>query len=156
MKKNKFKFAPRVIFEKILEWAVMPCFDLVINYNGQGIIVVKRKIVPYKNVWALPGLRMYKGEEIEDTLKRIAKQELGLRIDPSQRIFLGQYVGKFQTEHHRQDLSTGYYIRVNNQKIILNKDHFSGYKIVRKIPQRMGAMYKFHISQYLKKIHQDK
>jgi hypothetical protein len=46
---NKVKFAPKEIFEKILEWAVIPTFDLVIEYGNKGIIVVKRKIAPYKN-----------------------------------------------------------------------------------------------------------
>jgi ADP-ribose pyrophosphatase YjhB (NUDIX family) len=50
------KFAPREIFEQILEWSVIPTFDLLIQYGDQGIILVKRKIAPYKDQWALPGL----------------------------------------------------------------------------------------------------
>ena len=144
------KYAPREIFEQILEWSVIPTFDLVIEYENQGFIVVKRKIAPYKNQWALPGLRMMKGEEINDTLKRIAKNELGLTINPRKKILLGQYVGKFITEHQRQDISTGYLIQMDNfQPIIANKDHFSNYRITKTIPHPMGAMYKFYIRIYL-------
>ena len=145
---NKIKFAPRGVFEQILKWAVIPTFDLLIEYDHQGFILVKRKIAPYKNQWALPGLRIYKGEGLEDVLRRIAEQELGLNITPSKRIFLGQYVGKFKTEHERQDISTGYYIRVNKQKITLNTNHFSEYKITKKVPLRVGAMYKFYLKKY--------
>lgn len=143
------KLAPREIFEKILQYAVIPTFDLVIEYGDKGIIIVKRKIAPYKNQWSLPGLRMLKGETIDEALKRIAKQELGLKIDPGKKIFLGQYVGKFKTEHNRQDLSTGYYIKVSdNQKIMINQEHFSDYRITKTIPLNIGGMYKFYLKQY--------
>lgn len=123
--KAKIKFAPRDIFEKVLEWAVIPTFDLVIEYGDKGIILVKRRIPPYQNQWALPGLRMFKGENIEEALIRIAGKELGLKIEPLQRGFLGQYVGKFSTENNRQDLSTGYFIRISpEQEIRINEDHF--------------------------------
>ena len=148
----KIKFAPKEIFEQILEWAVMPTFDLVIECENKGVILVKRRIAPYQNQWALPGLRMFKGENIEETLIRIANQELGLIIDPSEKQFLGQYVGMFTTEHNRQDLSTGYYIRfLSTQEIRINNDHFSGMRLINskdEIPSRIGAMYKFYLNKY--------
>jgi hypothetical protein len=151
-KMPEIKFAPKEIFDQILEWAVVPTFDLVIQYGTQGVIVVKRKIAPYKDQWALPGLRMYKGESIDDTLIRIAKKELGLNIDPSKKIFLGQYVGKFKTEHNRQDLSTGYLIKINSSVTIeINPDHFYSYAIVKKLPQKIGAMYRSYLKQYFRK-----
>ena len=146
------KYAPREIFEQILEWAVMPTFDLVIEYGNAGVILVQRKIAPYQNQWALPGLRMFKNESIEDTLIRIADKGLGLKIDPFNRKFLGQYVGRFRTEHNRQDLSTGYWVNVSSdQKIIPNEAHFSSMKLIKsrnEIPTKTGAMYKFYLKQY--------
>ena len=46
---------------------------------------------------------MYKYKSIEDTMTRIAKQELGVDIDIDSRKFIGQYVGMFTTEHQRHD-----------------------------------------------------
>ena len=69
---------------------------------------MRRTITPYQRQWTLPGLRMYKGENIDAALRRIARQEVGLEIDPRQKVLLGQFVGKFKTEHPRQNLSTGY------------------------------------------------
>lgn len=147
----KIKFAPKVIFEQILEWMVIPTFDLVIEYGSKGVIIVKRKIPPYKNQWALPGLRMNKGEEIDDTLKRIAKQEVGLDIETKNKRFLGQRVGKFFTEYNRQDLSTGYLIHAEDtQKIVLNTQHFTSFKVVRDTPSNIGAMYKFYLNAYFR------
>jgi 8-oxo-dGTP pyrophosphatase MutT (NUDIX family) len=140
------KFVPREVFETLLEWSVLPTFDLVIVVRDKGVLVVKRRIVPYKDQWALPGLRMYKGESIDDTLCRIAKDELGLKIDATKKILLGQYVGKFKTEFERQDLSTGYVIELEHQpEIILNTDHFYNYKYTRSSLNDMGAMYAYYL-----------
>lgn len=147
---KELKFAPREVFEQILKYAVIPTFDLVLEYGDMGVILVKRKIAPYESKWALPGLRIFKPESIEDTIRRIAKQEVGLDVDPDKRLFLGQYVGRFKTEYGRQDLSTGYYLKVSDDsKIVLNKDHFSSYKLTKTVLPNMGAMYKFFFKKYL-------
>lgn len=74
------------------------------------------------------------------------------RMKPKQKIFLGQYVGKFKTEHNRQDLSTGYMLKIAPTQLIkLNHNHFSDYLIAKKPPSPMGAMYRFYIKEYLKK-----
>ncbi|MBU4246339.1 MAG: hypothetical protein KKE71_04810, partial [Nanoarchaeota archaeon] len=96
--------------------------------------------------------RMLKGENIDDTLIRIADREVGLLINPSERNFLGQYVGKFTTKHNRQDLSTGYSISVSSdQKISLEELRFSSMRIINsreEIPSQTGAMYKFYLNRY--------
>lgn len=143
------KFAPRDVFETLLEWSVLPTFDLLVVVKGQGVVVVKRRIEPYKNQWALPGLRMYKGESINDTLKRIAKDELGLSIDAAHKQLLAQYVGKFKTEKNRQDLSTAYMVAVDGPAdITYNKEHFSDCKLATEPLPRMGAMYTYYLHEW--------
>jgi len=141
-----YPFAPRETFEKILKFMPIPTFDLIFYYPDKSVVIVKRKIEPYKNVWALPGLRMFKTESINDTLKRIAKQEIGLAIDPNKKEFVGQYVGKFKTEHNRQDISTCYAIKLSkSENIKMNTEHFSHYKVTKTIPKQIGAMYKYYL-----------
>lgn len=143
------KFAPREVFDQILEYMPIPTFDIVVEYGEQGIILVRRKIAPYKDVWALPGLRMYKGEDIDGTLQRIAEKELGLAIDTSNKVLLGQFVGKFKTEHDRQDISTGYLIKVkDDQEITINQEHFYAHRVTREIPENTGAMYRYYLRDY--------
>ncbi len=149
--KRETNFAPRELFEQILEYMVIPTFDLLIEYGDKGVIIVRRKIPPYQNMWALPGLRMYKGEEINDTLLRIAQQEVGLDIDLTSKRFLGQFVGKFKTERGRQDLSTGYLVHASaDQDISINTTHFSSFRLTREMPKRMGTMYQYYLCQYFK------
>ena len=144
------KYAPREIFEQILEWAVIPTFDLIIEIEGKGYLMVKRTIEPYKNQWALPGLRMYKDESIDDTLVRIAKQEIGIDLDPTKKTLVGQYVGKFKTEHQRQDLSTGYYFKLPvDTEITINSEHFSSFQLTKDVPTGTGAMYKYYINKVI-------
>lgn len=149
--KKELRFAPRGIFEQMLEYMVIPTFDLVIEFGSQGVIIVRRKIAPYKDVWALPGLRMYKGEDINDTLRRIAEKEVGLNIDCENKVILGQYVGKFRTEHERQDISTAYLVHASDdQEIKINRQHFYSFRVTQTIPGKMGAMYKHYLAEYFK------
>jgi ADP-ribose pyrophosphatase YjhB (NUDIX family) len=111
------KFAPREVFEQILEWAMIPTFDLIIKGEEYGYLFVRRTISSYKNQRALPGLRMYKDEGIDDTILRIAKQEVGITLDATKKILIGQYVGKRRTEHQRPDLSRGYYFNLTSAMI---------------------------------------
>ncbi|WP_420884796.1 NUDIX domain-containing protein [Actinomadura geliboluensis] len=76
-------------------YAVIPTFDLVVELpEGGGVVLVRRPIAPYQNKWALPGLRMFKPESIDDVIARIAEDELGLDVDVNGKRFLGQYVGR--------------------------------------------------------------
>ncbi|MEU8347039.1 hypothetical protein AB0C74_35525 [Spirillospora sp. NPDC048832] len=73
-KRPEVKYAPREIFESILEYAVIPTFDLVVELpEGGGVVLVRRAMAPYQNKWALPGLRMFKPESIDDVIARIAE-----------------------------------------------------------------------------------
>lgn len=144
-------FASRSVFEKILEFAVIPTFDLILDFTGKGVIILRRKIAPYSGQWALPGLRMMKGENISDTLKRISENEVGMLIDPEMTTFVGQYVGKFRSEFNRQDISTCYAITGLTGKVWINQEHFSGYQHIQdisSIPKNTGAMYRYYLNRY--------
>jgi len=146
---NTPPLAPRKTFEEILKFMPIPTFDLILYYSDKSFILVKRTIEPYKNVLALPGLRMLKSESINDTLKRIAKQEVGILLDTSNKQYVGQYVGNFKTEHNRQDISTCYAVElVKNQKPTSNYDHFSNFVISKKIPHNVGAMYRYYLKEF--------
>ncbi len=124
---------------------------MVIEVPDQGVLIIKRKIEPYNNRWALPGLRIMKPESIHDTIERIALQEAGLTLDLTSLRYLGQYVGRFQTEHNRQDLSTGYAVKANSSVLSINPEHFFSYRLIysaNDIPKDTGGMYKFYLNKY--------
>lgn len=151
MSKKDPIFAPREVFEQILEYFVVPTFDLVIDVPEQGVLIARRRIAPYLGKWALPGLRMYKNESIDDTLQRIAEQETGLEVDLDNKQMLGQYVGNFKSEHDRQDISTGYAVQALSSNVRLNRDHFTGSRFVNgtdELPTGTGAMYSHYLQTF--------
>ena len=106
---------------------------------------------PYSGQWALPGLRMMKGENISETLKRISENEVGMLIDPDKAKFVGQYVGKFRSEFNRQDILTCYAITGLTGKVRINQAHFSSYRHIQDIssvPKNRGAMYRHYLNRY--------
>lgn len=146
MGKEIIGHAPKEVWKETLRWFPIPTVDLVLEYGDEGIIIVRRKEAPLKGKWALPGLRMFKGESFDDTVIRIARDELGLHIDPNEKKLLGVYVARFKT---RQDVSTGFCLPVSPvQEIIFNQNHFSGIRITHTIPSNMGAMYKYFLGIY--------
>lgn len=148
-------FVPRETFEVILENAVIPTFDLIVDVPEKGVFIARRKIAPYAGKWALPGLRMYKGEGIPDTLHRIARAEIGISVETEKARLVGQYVGKFTTEHNRQDLSTCYAVTAETDMVMPNEEHFTGHRFIQstdEIPTATGAMYKYYLNEYFDQV----
>lgn len=151
MTKKSPVFAPREVFDQILEYSVIPTFDLVVDVPDEGVLMLRRRIAPYLGKWALPGLRMYKNESLDDTLHRIATHETGLEVDIDGKQILGQYVGNFRTEHDRQDISTGYAVKALSSNVKINEAHFTGSRFINgvdEIPSNTGAMYTSYLQAF--------
>ncbi|MFZ3301799.1 MAG: NUDIX hydrolase [Microgenomates group bacterium] len=55
------------------------CVDLVIK-TEKGVLLTFRAKNGYENQWHLPGGTIYYRERVEDAVKRVAKEELGIDI----------------------------------------------------------------------------
>lgn len=64
--------------------------DLVIR-DRRGILFAKRSIQPDLGQWHLPGGRVRLGERLEETARRVAREETGLRIAIQRTIGTIQY-----------------------------------------------------------------
>ena len=56
-----------------------PTVDIIIEMEGGGIVLIKRKNPPYG--WALPGGFVDYGESLESAAMREAKEETSLKVD---------------------------------------------------------------------------
>lgn len=66
-------------YNKVFSLVPRICVDFVIK-NKKGTLLTLRKIEPYKGMWHLPGGRIRKDETIEQAIKRISKDELGVEL----------------------------------------------------------------------------
>jgi 8-oxo-dGTP diphosphatase len=64
----------------------------IIPFPNNKILLIKRKTIPFRNYWALPGGRMDPGETIEQTIVREVKEETGLDVEVVSVV--GEYVEK--------------------------------------------------------------
>lgn len=66
-------------FLQVVKNTPLVALDLVVkDPNTEKILLGYRKNEPAKNTWFVPGGRIYKNETIEDALRRVLKDELGV------------------------------------------------------------------------------
>ena len=53
----------------------------IVEFPDRRILLVKRRTVPFKGYWALPGGRVDAGETVEQTIVREVKEETGLDVE---------------------------------------------------------------------------
>jgi ADP-ribose pyrophosphatase YjhB (NUDIX family) len=151
---NDGLWAPRPVFDSILQYTVIATFDLILE-SPDGVLLVRRRIEPYRGSWALPGLRMLKGETINGCIQRIALTEVGCRINPERKVFVNQAVGRFRSQQHRQDISTCYAFQLDDKKIELNNTNLSGWMFIEDLesaPKGLGGLYREHLTHYFARL----
>ncbi len=71
---------PKEKFDEIYHQVPRICVEVVIQ-NEKGVLLTKRAITPWKNLWHFPGGGILYGETLEEAVKRIAKEELNLNVE---------------------------------------------------------------------------
>lgn len=71
-------------FLKTFELVPRVAISLFITDEKSKVLLTKRAISPLKNYWHLPGSFILKNEPIKDCILRIAKNELGIKIEDEQ------------------------------------------------------------------------
>ena len=61
----------------------------IITFPPDKILLIKRRTVPFRGYWALPGGRVESGESVEQAIVREVKEETGLDIAITRKI--GEY-----------------------------------------------------------------
>jgi ADP-ribose pyrophosphatase YjhB (NUDIX family) len=75
----------------------------IIPFPEDLILLIKRKTLPFKGYWALPGGRMDPGEAIEQTVVREVREETGLMVT------IVSKVGEYVEEGIKDDIEYEYY-----------------------------------------------
>tara|TARA_B100000686_G_scaffold353740_1_gene460594 strand:+ start:1957 stop:2382 length:426 start_codon:yes stop_codon:yes gene_type:complete len=71
---------PEETYRSFLDSMPLLCVDcIIVNESGQYLLV-RRINEPLKGEWWTPGGRVYKGETLEEAVRRKIHQELGIRL----------------------------------------------------------------------------
>jgi ADP-ribose pyrophosphatase YjhB (NUDIX family) len=153
-KMSKKNWLPEKEFHEILGKMPIPCIDLIINTHG-NLLLVRRNIEPYKDLWALPGGRILHGETFAQAIKRIGKNEIGIDIPIKSVVRLsGAYTAMFPKFYDRHDVGLCFYVRLDNPKVHIDNHHYSEFNWwmpITDFPEEMGHIYKEELRDYMKK-----
>lgn len=85
------------IYSKVARLAV----EVLLYEKDKGVFLTERNIEPCKGQWHLPGGTALFGEPVKDTVKRIAKRELGIDVKAS---YLDGYID--YPSHYKKGLDS--------------------------------------------------
>lgn len=91
-------------FKSVVKNTVLCAIDLVIVNEKQEVLVGLRKNPPGKGYWFVPGGRIFKNETLNEALKRISRNEIGVEIVENNLRLLGLYDHIYE-ENFFQDLT---------------------------------------------------
>lgn len=97
-------------YYQIIKDTTLTSIDIYFMKDNK-ILVGKRNNNPAKDFLFTPGCRTFKGETQTEGLKRVAKKELGLNIDPSKCKLIGVYDHIYQN-NFRDELTKTHYVDV--------------------------------------------
>jgi len=118
------------------------CLDFIILNNKNKFLLVKRKIVPYKNFWCFPGGRIYYKETIEEALYRIIKTELNIYIVNFK--FIGN-MEIINDGNYLHSISMVYKRKISNNCILSDiriNEQANNFEFFDKIPNNMHPIHK--------------
>jgi len=127
-------------FLKTFKYALRIAFSLLIK-NGKGeILMTKRANPPEKDTWHLPGSFLMKGEMIEECLLRVAREELGIKINTknARLLYINEDLHK-DPRGHVIDMIYTLNTKISNLK---PTNYSLEIKFFRRLPENIGFNHK--------------
>lgn len=131
----KYLKVPEKIFKSIIKYVPLSCVDAIL-INNKEFFLVRRKIPPYRNRWCLPGGIIKRGQKIQERLKEVSREELGIEVEEVRKIGVYEKVYK-----NRHDISHCFVVRIRSGNISLNYQASSG-RFFKKIPKNTALFHR--------------
>ena len=119
------------------------CVDIIIEGIPGEILLLKRDAQPYKGKWHLPGGRIKFRESVHKAIKRIAKNELGIKVK------IGSFIGFMEFPLETQNGNKRHSISLAFNCLPLNVLKNGCYKNIHKEKNMHPVHFKF-LRQYYK------
>lgn len=126
---------PFEVFKDIFSKVPRVTVEIVLIKDG-GIVLSLRNIEPYKGYWHTPGGTLFHKEKVEDAVKRVAKEELGISVGVDK--FLGYWEIPEWTQPKGFSHAVGLVFQVKTLSEELKPDtQSSEIKVFEKLPEKM-------------------
>jgi colanic acid biosynthesis protein WcaH len=78
------EYVPEETFGACIDALLQVCVEVLLERDG-AVLVARRTNEPAKGEWFWPGGRLYKGERLDDAARRVAREELDVEVDLTER-----------------------------------------------------------------------
>lgn len=72
---------------------------MIVDDEGR-VLLTKRSVPPFQNMWVMPGGKIELGEQITDALKRETHEEVGLEIEVNELIDVFEHLTPGDDNYH--------------------------------------------------------
>jgi len=121
----------------------------VVEFADERILIVKRRTVPFKGYWALPGGRVEAGESVEEAIVREVKEETGLDVEIVRKI--GEYRERGFKDGVEYDYSPAcFLVKPIGGEILRQKSEIEEIKLVKleEVPRELAFVHSRMIGDY--------
>ena len=126
-------------FKRIFSRVPRLCVDLIIKDSSGAILLTKRAIKPSLGKWHLPGGGVKFRETLNNAVKRIAKQELGVNAGPIKLLGFMEFLKEDSGKRHSTSLV--FLTKIKSGKIIIDNQS-TDFRFFRKLPGGMIPQHK--------------
>ena len=146
MSRMKYKKIPLEEFKRIYSKVPRAGVD-IITISKEGFLLTKRAIPPFVGMWHIPGGSILLKEPIKHAIDRIAKDELGVKIELINHLGIIEYFmpGGLHT------IANTYLAKIKSGKLQGNEQG-KEIKFFKKVPQDTIPVQKKFINKHLSEI----
>jgi ADP-ribose pyrophosphatase YjhB (NUDIX family) len=82
---------PKEEFDAIFSRVPRLTVEVILVSPDRGVLLALRDIPPCEGLWHIPGGTVRFGEPVKDAVRRVARDELGLEVEPSELLGYIEY-----------------------------------------------------------------
>lgn len=144
--KNNLQKLPFKTFLKTFKFVPRVAVNLLVKNSSKQILLTKRAKPPFAGYWHIPGSFLLKGEKLADCIERVAREELGIKLEKEKVKLLGVFEDLDKDERgHIIDVIYCYQLTENNLSLKPIGDT-KAIEFFSKLPSNIGFNHKEYLN----------